>query len=339
MGVTKPILPKKRISRSRTGKHSHAPKIKRRSVVGKKTNPKHSSRKTARKTKRRTSKWSKTRSLAAIKKVVDEQSISPDDIRTFLKLLKKYGNALSDLLSSVRKIRALEKKHKKSYDDVVEDYESKIQAVQEAASDLKIMEKRKQEISLELEDASRLENLKTFLSQNNASGRELVEYIEAQRELGSLGFDANVVKLVGEEMKRLRLDPKEFARMIGGWMSKGTTLEHMLIKLEEKLAGAKKEESLVLTRVELLNRQVDEQRKKIAALQEYMATQSRTLESEYEARRRVLDARIQDERLRAEQETLDLIKLRDQAAGELRTLKEEAMVRKEMASKKEQSSE
>lgn len=346
--MAKPVVSKSKkhsITKSRTPKFSHTDQIRARKVakrtilIAKKRRQRKKSKSRiipSLSSKKNEPNSSKIVTFREFKKQIGDQSISHDQFGIMMRLTKRYGNNLSAVLSSVKKMRALEMKYGKSYDDIITDYESKKKEVEEATTNLRMVEKQKETLSLQIEHVKALRDIQTFLVKNQANAQELIEYISQQKGLVQLGFGPDSVRAVAEEMKRLKLDPRKLARMIGISMSNNRTIEQALTRSEERLAEANKEQTLALARVESLNRQADEAEKRIAALQEYYTTQRRALENEYEARRRVLDLRIQEARSSAETETLEILKQRDLAAAEVRTLKEEVdAIRKEITARNE----
>ena len=159
--------------------------------------------------------------------------------------------------------------------------------------------------------------------------------MDEQDRLKQAGFHHGAIRLVAKELTRLGNDPKEVARIIERWAPKAGSLEHELALMEQRISEAKKEEVLAQARLDSLNTRTAEVKLGIKALEEHLASQSRNLESEYEARRRVLDSKLQEERVKREAEMMELLKLRDKAAKAVQALKEEEAAIRNRISKDE----
>ena len=258
-----------------------------------------------------------------------ERVPSQKELKSLFRMLKKNGANISDTLSSVRKMRQLEADTGKNYADLAVEYEKLADQVKWTSENAKEMEKRKSELLNELNRLEDLKLLQRFLEENNVSSRELYEFIIEQRRLEELGYDSGTIRLLAGELAKHGVDPSGLKEKILKFSPKATSLEQVLFSLERKIAEARKEESATMTRLDSLKMQAEEAKAGVLALQDHLASQSRDLEKEYETRKRVLDSRIQEERAIREQETMELLKLRDRTAGAVQALKEEEQAIKE----------
>lgn len=250
-------------------------------------------------------------------------------------MLKRYGNNLPNLITSIKKMEALEARTNKPYADLLRDYEAKQEQLGKAAEALDAMEKKRNSLSKDIKRLERLSDLQDLLDDNITSEQDLAELIDERNRLKQAGLDLGSIKLVAKELTRLGTDPREVARMIERWAPKARTLEQTLALAEQRIAEARNEVAQAQARLDSLNKEADKAKAGIRALEDHLASQSRNLESEYEARRRVLDSKMQEERTKREAETMELLKLRDKAATTVQALKEEEAAIKNKISKDE----
>ena len=77
----------------------------------------------------------------AIKKVQYPRELKP--------ILKRYGNNLPSLISSIKKMEALEARTNKTYADLLRDYEAKAEQLSKAEETLEATEKKRNNLSKE----------------------------------------------------------------------------------------------------------------------------------------------------------------------------------------------
>ena len=252
------------------------------------------------------------------KQEIDSKSLR--ELKTVLRVSRQNGENLSDVISSIKKMHQLEEETGRPYKDLLAEYENMTEVIGRKSESIQAIEKQRNSLTQEIRHLEDLKEIQKLLQENNVNTRQLLESISDQKELG---FDSATIRLVSWELKKRGIDAQELASKIQRFAPRATSLEHVLSSLEQKVAEARKEESAALARLDSLNSQAEEVKAGVLALKEHLASQSRDLEKEYEIRRRVLDSQIQEERTRREQETIELLKLRDRTAGAVQALKEE----------------
>jgi hypothetical protein len=271
------------------------------------------------------------KALTRLKALLLRENISVKEFENDLKLLKTYKITLLDIISLIKNTEALKAKYGKPYSAIVEDYESKLEKVARATTSLKEMEDEERDLEAKISNLRDLEALQSVLSQNGVSAEAITEYIEQYKRFVQFGLDVNTVKIIAEELKRLRLDPKEAGKIVGSWLTKNRNISEALLRAESELEAAKKEEALGIARIKSLDRKAEEAQKKIDSLESYYVRRSESLESEYETREHALHLRVGEERSRAEAELFDILRDRDKLRSENLTLKEEVeAIRKEV---------
>ncbi len=252
-----------------------------------------------------------------------KENISLKELKTALTVLKRRKTSLPDFISSVKEMQVLERDYGKPYGAIVEDYDSKIDLVAKATARLKDMEELEINLEAGISNLEELQALEKLLCENGVALETITEYVRQYKRLRQFGFEIGTVKLIAEELKRLRIDPREAGKIVGNWFTKYGNTSEALLRVEKELQEARKEEALEIARIKSLDRKTEEAQKKIDSLENYYVRRSESLESEYNARERILDSRYVEERVRAEAELFDILRDRDKLRSENRVLKEE----------------
>ena len=263
------------------------------------------------------------RALARWKASLDKENISAKEFENVLTHLKTREITLPDFISLIKNAEALELEYGKPYSAIIDDYESKIEKIAKATASLKEMEDTGGDLKARISNLKALEALEKLLGQNDVRTEAVTEYVKQYKRLGQFGFDVNTVKIIAEELKRLQIDPKEAGKIVGNWLTKNRNISEALVTAENELEEAKKEEVFRIARIKSLDEKAEEAQKKIDSLESYYIRRSESLETEYETRAHVLDARVGEERSRAEAELLDILRDRDKLRSENRVLKDE----------------
>ncbi len=90
-----------------------------------------------------------------------------------------------------------------------------------------------------------------------------------------------------------------------------------------RLEGLRDEEKALTTRVEKLNKELDETQKKIDSLHGYYISQNQALDREFQARQLAIHQRAEDERTKTETDIAFLMKQRSALRDEIRALNDE----------------
>jgi hypothetical protein len=257
------------------------------------------------------------------KNILDFGKGSVKETEDALAFLKRRKITLSDFVSQVKNAKALESKYGKSYEAILEDYETKMEQVAKATASLVELEDLKENVETRISRLKDLEALQSLLDENGVAPDGTSEYIRQYKRLGQFGFDVNTVRLIAEELKRLQLDPKEADKLIANWLTKYRSVNEALARAEAQVEEAKNEEALTIARIRSLEKKAEEAQKKIESLENYYTRRSESLEAEYKNRERVLDSRYIEERSRAEAELFEILRERDKMRTENRTLRDE----------------
>jgi hypothetical protein len=257
------------------------------------------------------------------KALLEAEKVSIKDLENALNFLKKQKVSPSDFISLVKEAKALESKYGKTYDAILEDYETKIEQVVKATKSLVEIDDLRKDLETRISNQKELEVLQDLLNKNGIVADQITEYIKQYLRLGEFGFDVETVRLIAEEVKRLQFDPKELRKLISSWLTRYRSVNEALARFEAQVNETKEEEAITIARIKSLEQKAEEAQKKIESLENYYARRSESLEAEYKNRERVLDTRYIEERGRAEAELFEILRERDKMRSDNRILKDE----------------
>jgi hypothetical protein len=252
-----------------------------------------------------------------------EKVVSAKEFEKILAFLRRRKLTAQDFVSLVKDFKALEGKYGKPYNEIIEDYKSKIDLISKANSALKEMENIRKDLESKISNLKDLLLLQDILARNRIPADVITQYILDYRRLGHFGFDVETMRLIVEELKRLEIDPKEAGNLVGSWLTKYKSINEALFLAQSELEKTKREEALSIARSKAFDLKADETQKKINALETFYTRRSERLESEYEVRKQVLEARVAEERSRTEGELFEILRDRDKMREENRLMKKE----------------
>lgn len=144
----------------------------------------------------------------------DKLNLSLEDASKYKKLEQQYGPNTGVYINAAVKLKELENKTNKTYEDIIIEYEEKDKALAELDERLQDAKREEEALKNSIGNFKKLKHIQDVLQENDISESRLDQFIKWFNHLNEIGFSPQVALVLGEELAKYNMTPKQAAELV-----------------------------------------------------------------------------------------------------------------------------
>jgi hypothetical protein len=214
---------------------------------------------------------------------LDELEFDSKHLPECLKFIKHAGGRAGELASSGIRLFELEKKAGKPYEQMLQELDEKLKAVDESSKRVKTLEDKELTLRASIRHLEKLSMLQETIDRHNITPPVLEILIGDGLRLQALGFTSQQAEVLAQELTRRQLDPATASAKIVSLLREHLDLEEAKKRLEEEAKKWVSELEKAKTTAISLKEEVERRQDELSNLEEDYRERKELLEKKHEA--------------------------------------------------------